>query len=193
MFQSKPVKDLSDKEPSKLYLWWIQSPIGDVYYDLVWKLIENPIFQIKRLYQWYVNVFRYDYDFDGHCLFAIIGYKLKRIRDVLNDGHLVQEDNDLKALDLAIKLCTRLKEDKYEEIFFDRHDAKWGEMRGFDHYSGKKSLPFDSSRPNAKTPEEKEREREDFRKAYEGAYAMAKREEKWFYAILHKYLTAWWD
>src|ERR1700678_2782740 len=108
MFQSKRVKDLKEKESSKLYLWWIDTKISKVYYDFMWKFIQKPIFQIKRLYQWQTNVFKHDYDFDGHCLFAIIEYKLKRLEAVLKDGHVVQESVDMKALRLAIKLAGRL-------------------------------------------------------------------------------------
>ena len=192
MLQSKRIKDLHEKESSKLYLWWIDTKISKVYYDFIWKFIQKPIFQIKRLYQWQTQVFRYDYDFDGHCLFAIIEYKLKRLEAVLKDGHAVQENMDMKALRLAIKLAGRLREDKYEDIFYDRHDAKWGKMKTWFTPTKRGSL-WNNSRPKANTEAEKDLERTEFTKAYTDAYAMMKREEKWLYAILLKYLRNLWD
>ena len=197
MFQSKAIKGPKPESsrPSKLYLWWIQTDISRYYYSFVYKFIENPIFQVKRLCQWYWNVFRFDYDFDGHCLFAIIEYKLKRILPVLEKGHAIQEDNDIKALKLAIKLAGRLKEDIYDMVNYVRHEKKWGELKSWftPTNDGTGSSYWNSSRPNAVTPEQKEQERADHLANSKSAYARMKREEKWLYDILHKYLRNWWD
>ena len=109
-FQSKALKDYASKKRSKLYSWWIETPVADRYYDFVHKFITNPIYQIRRLYQWYWAVFHFDYDFDFHGMFRIIEYKLKRIEHCLYNGHAIQDPKDLKAIKLAIKLAGRLKD-----------------------------------------------------------------------------------
>jgi hypothetical protein len=195
MFRSKALKDLECEKRSKIYDWWIQTAVSGWYYDFEYKFIKNPIFQVKRLYQWYKNVFQYDFDFDGHCLFAIIEYKLKRIERVLFNGHAVQEVKDLKALKLAIKLAGRLKEDKYEDRGHDRIEKKWGELKTWFEpcNDGTTNSYWRSSRPKANTEEEKEQEIADRRAQYVAADYKMKREERWLYDILHKYLRFWWD
>ena len=196
MFSSKPLKDFpEEKRSNKLYLWWIQTPVADKYYEFVHKFITNPIYQVKRLCQWYWNVFRFDYDFDGHCLFAIIEYKLKRLEKVLENGHAVQTDQGMHALKLAIKLAGRLKEEKYEQAFWNRHDRKWGEMKTWfeDTGDGSGNSYWLSSRPKAQTEEQKEQKRLEHIAYIYAAEAQQKREEKWLYGILEKYLRSWWD
>lgn len=195
MFQSKAIKDFSDEKRSKLYSWWVETTISEYYYSFVHKFIENPIFQVKRLYQWYVNVFRYDYDFDGHCLFAIIEYKLKRLEKVLINGHAVQEPKDMKALRLAIKLAARLKEDRYEVVAHERIEKKWGELKTwtepYDKVKG--SSLWHSRYAKVNNKEDEAKCWEDRKTFYLAAEKKMKREEKNLYAILHRYLRYWWD
>lgn len=195
MMESKLLKKLPHKERSTIYLWWIESKIGRFYYRMISKFIIVPIHHIKKTYSWYTNVFRHDYDFDGQCLFAIIEYKLKRLEKCLIDGYAFQSEKEMKALRIAIKISGRLKDDKYESIAYDRHDKKWGNIKTWltpvNDESG--NSYFNSSRPNANTPEEKEQERKDFSAHYESAHIKMKKEEKLLYAILHKYLRFWWD
>ena len=108
MFQSKALKDFGDEKSSRLYLWWIETPMCNWWHSFTW-FFEKPYLQLKKLVGWQINVFRYDYDFDGYCLFAIIEYKLKRLQKCLFNGHAIQEDRNMKALRLAIKLAGRLK------------------------------------------------------------------------------------
>jgi hypothetical protein len=192
MFRSKALKE--PKKAHRLYLWWLETRVSGYYYDFVHKFIENPIFQVKRLIQWYLNVFRYDYDFDGHSLFAIIEYKLKRLQNCLINGHAIHDDMDLKALRLAIKLAGRLKEDKYEEIGHDRIERKWGKSTFlFEPIKGSTSSTMKSSRPGTPTKELEDQCWEETREQYRLADLRMKREERIFYAILHKYLRNLWD
>jgi hypothetical protein len=195
MFQSKALKDFSESKKSKIYGWWIETRLADWYYGFTWKFIENPIFQVKRLAQWYWNVFRFDYDFDGHCLFAIIEYKLKRVQKCLVEGHAIQDPKDLKAIKLAIKLASRLKDDKYEERGYDRIDKKYGQSK---HWfepcnDGTGNSIWHSSRPKVNTDAEKEEEISFWRRQYELSDYRCKREERWLYAILLTYCRNWWD
>jgi hypothetical protein len=195
MFQSKALKDPTHSKPSsKLYLWWIQTPVADWYYDLTWKYFGNPIFQAKRLYQWYVNVFHNDFDFDGHSMFAIIEYKLKRIKVCLDNGHSIHDPKDLKALDLAIKLSGRLKDDNYDSVAFDRIEKKWGKYRHWTTpYGDKGNSQWHSTYANIKTPEDEVQCLADRLASYAATDKKTKREEKWMFDILHKYMRNWWD
>ena len=195
MFQSKAIREFSNKNRSNIYQWWIQTRVYDHYHDFTWKFFKQPISHIKKLYGWYVNVFRHDFDFDGHSMFAIIEYKLKRIQNSLNRGCAIQEDKDLKALSLAIKLAGRLKDDKYDDCAYDRIDKKWGESK---HWfepcnDGSGNSWMRTSRPNVKTDEDFTQERADMLAQHFAADYRCKREERWLYAILHKHLRHWWD
>lgn len=178
-------------EDTRLYNWYVDSWLWNVVskmHDLRWKLYGKFLGDAKKTVQWYWNVFRFDYDFDAHSIYAIINYKLIRIKASLESGYSIQEDRDIHALDLAIKLSARLKNDDYETAFVDRHDKKWGEPI----YSFKDKY-FHSSRPNVNTDEEKELERKNLKKAYEAAYAARNREVKWLFGIIQKYERALWD
>lgn len=196
MLKSKAIKDPEDyKPPSKLWFWWVETPVADWYYDFVHKYIKNPIFQVKRLYQWYMNVFRYDYDFDGHCLFAIIEYKLKRLEKCLINGHAVQEPKDMKAIKLAIKLSGRLKDDKYEEISWNRIERKWGELKTWTTPCENKKgySQWHSKYERVNTKEDEDLCRLDRLYQWDKAFTKMKRDEKNLYSILHKYLRNLWD
>jgi hypothetical protein len=196
MFDSKAIKDFGDPpKRSKLYYWWIDSTIGDWYYWFVRKFIKNPIFKMKRLYGWQVNVFYNDYDYDAHSIFGILEYKLKRIKEALDRGHAVQEPTDMKALKLAIKLAGRLREDMYDVRGYDKHDKKWGELKSWSTPCEDKPgyVLMNFSRPNANTDEEKELELQEFKRYHELSYKTQKRDQRWLFGILDKYIRVWWD
>lgn len=197
MLNSKRLKDfdIDDKEPSKFYLWYIETSLCRWIHDFQYKYFIGPYLMARKVFGWYWNVFRFDYDFDGHSVFAILEYKLKRVEKSLINGTALQENRDMKALRLAIKLAGRLKEDNYDTLFHDRHDKKWGQMKTWftPSLTHKNMSTWNSSRPKANTPEEIEEERSDFLVACFKGDAMVKREQKWFFDILNKYTNVWWD
>ncbi len=193
MFRSKTLKDSPAR--SKLYMWWIDTEISYYYYSFVHKFIQNPIFQIKKTYDWYMNALRFDYDFDSHGLFGIIEYKLKRLEKQLVHGNAWQDPKDLKALKLAIKLADRLREDKYEEVGYGRIDREWGEI-GDDIFEPRN----DSTSKTWHTYRSKVKSKED--EAQMLAYSAEQcrlsdirtaRDEKNLYSILQKHSRVWWD
>lgn len=193
MFQSKPIKEF--KPSSKLYLWWLDTTVSEYYYAFTWKFFGKPWQDIKKMYGWYVNVFNNDFDFDGCSLFQIMEYKLQRLEKCLLKGMAHQSTKDMKALKLAIKLAGRLKDDKYDEVAYDRHVKKWGESkRWFEPCELNKDLSvWKSSRSNVKTPEDEKQCSDDLRAFYEASYARCKKEERYFYNILHTFLRNLWD
>jgi hypothetical protein len=194
MLQSQALKDFpEEKESSKLYLWWIGTRFSRHYYHFTWKFFGNPYFQVKRLVEWYLNVFRYDFDFDGHSLFAIIEFKLKRVKKVLENGHAYQEPKDMKALSLAIKLAGRLKDEHYESVGHARIVKKWGESKIWFEPNEHGTSKMHSSRAGAPTPELEAQCWEETKEQYRLADIRMKREERWMYSILQNHLRSWWD
>lgn len=196
MLRSKPLKDFDIKQRSKLYETVIE-PLVDWYHKAHWATIGKPWSHAKKMWGWYFNVFRWDYDFDSHSIFSIIEYKLIRVQKSLLNGCAWQENRDMKALRLAIKLAGRLKEDKYDERGYNRIDRKYGKAKYWtepcNDTPGVELYSFKSSRPKVKTKEEEKELSEYSMKQYLLADDRMKREEKLLYSILHKYLRVWWD
>lgn len=195
MFRSKSLKPPKDENRGCLYQWWHESIICDYWYDFSYKFFGKPYRQIKKLVGWQINVFANDYDFDGHCLFAIIEYKLKRVQKALESGHAYQDPKDMKALRIAIKLAGRLKDDNYDMVAWDRHEKKWGELETWTVPCLNKEDMFEwhSRYPNAVFEEQKKQCRQERQVMLLAADAKMRREQKWFYGILDKYLRVWWD
>lgn len=198
MFNSKAIKGSADwKVENKtwkhsLLNWWHDCWLAEKLHELKYT-IKKPFSYFKKSWDWHWNVFRYDYDFDGHSMFAIIEYKLKRILPQLENGHAVQEDVDMKALKLAIKLAGRLKDDKYDERGYDRHERKWGQLKMWFTPASKTTSEMHTSRPKALTEEQKEQEKNEHWAYLVLSDKITKRDEKWLYSILHKHLRSWWD
>jgi hypothetical protein len=173
--------------------WFIEKLVS-IYNDVRWFFVK-PYRQLKKIYGWYKNVFKNDYDFDGHCLYAIIEYKLRRVEKVLKNGHAIQEPKDMKALRIAIKLSKKLKEDKYDEKSYDRHEVVWGETRHWTNPTDKDGNYWRmySSRVKVKSKEDEEKEREDYWKSIQLQEKLRERDERNLYSILQKYLRSWWD
>lgn len=193
MLNSKPINLPKTEDYSKLYLWWIQTKLCKWYSDWTWKFFGRPWSLLKKSWDWYRNVWRFDFDFDGHSLFAILEYKLIRLQDCLVNGPAIQMPEDLKALKLAIKLAKRLKENKYEEVGHSRIEKKWGKS-----IVTFKKLPdgnsqMNSRRSKAKGKKQQEQAWQESLEQYRLADIRMKREERILYAILHKYLRVWWD
>lgn len=199
--KSKALKDFENnyKKPGKLYSWWIESRLSKYWNNFNWFFVK-PYGQLRKLMDWQRNVFSKDYDFDAHCLFAIIEYKLKRVYPVLEKGYAIQEEQDMHALRLAIKLAERLKDDDYETREFARHDRKWGKLNmdinrvaSWDSKGKPASYHCDMSRPGTITAELEEQEHKEFRESMSRSYAAMQRDQKNLYGILSKYLRVWWD
>lgn len=192
MFAIKAIK-FDDTEPSALRSWWIMSPLSEYYYNII-DFIQKPFITLKKLYDWQVNVFKNDFDFDGSSLFGIIEYKLKRLEKCLIDGCAVQDSKDLKALKLAIKLANRLNEDNYDNRFHRKHNQKWGELIMWSApIEGSPSVRVTMTRPKAQTDKQKAKEQKEHLSHIEFCESIRKREERWLYSILAKYLRVWWD
>lgn len=200
MFDIKPV--IFEDEPPKWYEntwlykkylgWYLESALVDWYYDFKWKWFGKPLRDVGFAWDWYWNVLRYDYDFEAHCIFMFMKYKLERVQKVLtrypgtaNDRH---GNKPLQALRLAIKLAGRISDSDYLSAFMNRHTAKWGEIDGM---FKRGRLSFD--RPNAETPEKVKQEQKEYHRACTRSDEVEDRERAWFFGIVNKYQRHWWD
>lgn len=195
MFDSKAIKDFPDRKRSKLYLWWIETPVCDWYHDIKHKLFIRPYELIAKTLGWYWNVFRTDFDFDFHSIFSIIEYKLKRVEKALLNGCAIHEPKDMKALSVVIKLAGRLKNESYDMESYDRLEKKWGKMISwFTPCEGRPDLStWHTKHEKENTPEDKVQCWEDRKTLWASAEKKRVRDERNFYAILQKYGRSWWD
>ncbi len=150
--------------------------------------------RLIKLYQWYVNVLRDDCDWDANSLYKIMEYKLKRVEQALKNGYAEHDVKDLKALRLAIKLAEKLKENRYEDKLYDRHEKKWGGLISWTtEISNENLYQWHSKRPNAITDAEKELERKELMDTLVESQKYYDRDRRIFFDIMQKYMNRWWD
>lgn len=196
-FNSKALKEFDDDGKKKVYPWdrpdTLLFNIKYWLHDKWWDFVGKPIYFLKKVYA-YAKLLWNDFDFDAQCLYPLIRLKLQRVQKALENGNAIQEDKDMKALKLAIKLLDRLIEDKYWAPM-DRHDRKWGEMETWFEPTERNdgSSYWMSKRAKANTPELKEQEILEFRKAYETEDMLRERDKRNLFRILDKYIRTWWD
>ena len=169
------------------------------FYDIIW-FFQKLFYDIKKMYDWYMNVFRNDYDFDGHGIFALMHYKLLRTQRAMLNGYVEHEHKDLKALRISIKLLKRLSEDQYDDRGHRKHDKKWGELKtwttkveGTEKKPGGPYYRMHFARPKANTEEEKNLENQEHIQLYTIANNIKKRDFKWVNNILLNYLERFGD
>lgn len=188
----KPFDD-KDNEPIwklKLKEWWYDLPPVKWYYSL-WVTYRR----LKRVYRWSKFMWT-NWDFDALSIYPLLEYKLKRVQYCLEQGHAIQEDKDMKALRIVIKLANRLANDYHETKLYDRHEAKWGQLHTWftDCNDGTGCSQMHSKRPKAVTEEEQEKELEEFRNLFFALEPKWRgRDEKWFFEILRRHIRNLWD
>lgn len=127
------------------------------------------------------------YDFESAYLYSLMSFKLKRIKNSLENGCAVQEAENMAALDELITICDRLFNESHEDKYWDAHNTKWGEPE-FDC-----SGPFKINRANVNTPEEKEQELKDHMEIYPKAQADRDADIDRMAVILKKHQQTWWE
>lgn len=221
MFNSKALKPFDDDEPkTKLgkFLSEMRMAFYEFEYSDVWwkewiyntvKFIQdwtyyNPygFFEnLKRVYA-YGKLGWNNYDWEGHYLYKVMQFKLKRMQhELTHNSHAIpNQHNEMKALALAIKLGDRLYDD-YQSYhhFHDLHNKKWGEAEmksvpcTWDENGKPRSYSVDFSRANARTNEEKKQERKEFLEAVNKDERRKIRDREIYFKILAKYLPYMWD
>jgi hypothetical protein len=139
-----------------------------------------------------------NYDFDSAYLWDLIAFKLKRLRKCLVNGIAEQEEEHMAALSEAIEICERLFAEDYEEKHMALHDQKWGELKFWTepfNYENSKPLyhVFKSSRPNIKTDEDKQLERDELIKCMFDADKDREKDLDRLNELFKMYSRTWWE
>jgi hypothetical protein len=195
----KPGNQFEDREDDKktptwllnLRLWWWDFAPVRWYYD-----VGTFIRRLKRAYKWTKNCIWTNWDFDAQTIFPLLEYKLKRIEFCLKNGHAVQEERDLKALRISIKLAKRVSDDYHEGKLYEWHERKWGghtPWRESWEDQGDGSSRYVGRRVKVKTEQDREAEVADLRALWAKNDAWRSRDEKLLFSIIQKYYRVWWD
>ena len=198
MLNSKRLKDREKEKPeTKLQELWNKIYVSD-WFGYIHKPYSEVCYFFKRLkknYLFYKNVLKFDYDFDSHGLLLMIHYKLKAMYPVLENGYAIQEDKDMQALRIAIKLSKRLWEDNYEERTWNKIEAKYGKLkhRSVKLNDGSGCYQMITSYGGNENEEYLEKVWAEKRLMYEVLEKCRERDERNLYGILLKYRRSWWE
>jgi len=145
MFNSKALKDPDERPPRfpllrKLFPYSRYTDEDELSFFAKWwyKFKEKIVWGIVGEYQcldertrraWAFAKFAWlNYDFDFHCVYGLMNFKMKRVYKCLKNGHAYQEDEDMKGLKELIKVTKRLSRGDYERKYYRAHDKKWGKI-----------------------------------------------------------------
>ena len=158
-------KTLKPKKFRWMYADETKSLLGNIVYGikkyLIWPVTDN--FRIlkertKRSLA-YARFGWLNYDFDMACAWDLFEFKLRRLYKCLENGHAIQEPEDMKALGELIKIVRRLGRGRYEDIYYRQLDKKWGKIESkttpnydnkgkittYTYHSWRKNCPEDAS------------------------------------------------
>lgn len=96
---------------------WTKRPFANIkciFEDIFW-------YGPKNVIRWAPVIWR-DIDYDSVALLRIMEYKLRRLSNVLKDGHLVSGDRNARNTLIAAELCKRLNDD---EVYYLNADKRW--------------------------------------------------------------------
>lgn len=204
--------DDDNKEPGwkdKLEEWWVMNPIVDWIYDHTVKPYRTYKEMLARMFFWAWHM-RWSWDFDAHTIYDMILLKLKKLEYVFEKhGHCCwQEPGDeeyfrMEALKEAIAVCDRIankSDHDYVDGLNEAHDKKWGELETnmLDNPTKEEDkvpagVIFRSWRKNAKTKEDEEKEREEYRAIMMQHHEAREADKKRLFELLHEHLDGWWD
>lgn len=132
-------------------------------------------------------------DFDSYSIFALVAFKLKRVKKCMDEGYGVYPKETMDAMREAIAICNRLYEHKYEEPYSKAHDKKWGRLR-VDRMFGKDGLiNWNPKRKYVKTKADERKESKEHRKCYEMAHLDKLDDLDRLNELLKRYQNEWWD
>ena len=197
MFRSKSLKpgiynfDEDASFKPKVKEWFFNLKLVKWYFEVRYFLR-----RLKRSYFWVKDCIWNNWDFDGLTIYPLLEYKLKRVQFCLKNGHAVQEEKDMKALRILIKLANRLANEYHENALCKRHEERWGKLditwvpvEGKEGYS--ESI---FSRPKVITEEDEKLEREEYQELFMNKEPKwVERDEKLFFEILRRHIRNLWD
>ena len=144
---------------------------------------------IDQLIAWFPVIWK-THDFDQYYLLEIMQFKMKRMYKFLTSKYAVaiHEECDLLALKRCINILDLLKDEKWEELAFDKHYEKFP-MPSLEEM-------FEPSRdhPGFHVMKEKEQEEEkSFKEAMKQSEIDGKKLIIEFNVLFAKHYRDWWD
>ena len=133
------------------------------------------------------------YDFESDSMFAIMAFKLQRVKKCMDEGYGVYPKPVKQAMKEAIKICNRLYENQYEEPYRKAHDKKWGRMNLKRLLDEQGFIDWTCGRKGVKTETDKREEGIDTLRDAGLAWRDRMRDFDRLNKILKKYQNAWWD
>ncbi len=149
---------------------------------------------IKNLIVWFPVIWK-DRQWDFWFIYEILHKKLSLMEHFIrNHGHHVRAEQDADNIKKCVLLLKRLKDDDYSESAFKQHRDKWGEPEfnwvDCDRPDCHKLLiEYD----NIKTEEDKNKERKDFKNAYEHEEYLKHQDLDLLFKLMRKHIQTWWD
>jgi hypothetical protein len=150
--------------------------------------------KLRRSFQY--AVFSWDNeDWDFAFMWALLEFKLKRVKIELDNGFGVQKPEDQAALVEAISICGQLSKDyNFAAIEDAAHEEKWGELKmefikipNSTHSTAKFS--YSKALTDEMYKDASAESSANFNLAYEREMLAIKR----FGEILHDHSRSWWD
>lgn len=193
MLKSKAIRDSFQEDKPNILLEVFKVVYSSALFK-PYREIRYAFRRLKKNYLFWKNVLRYDYNFDSHGLLKMINYKLETMYPVLENDYAIQENKDMKALRIAIKLSKRLWEDEYDDRTYRKIEAKYGKLKI-------NWLPIEGSDCSQMISSYGGNDSEEYReKVHAEKVTMLiigeqckVRDERNLYAILLKYRQAWWS
>lgn len=132
-------------------------------------------------------------DFDSYSIFALMAFKLKRVKKCMDEGYGVYPKETMAAMREAIKICNRLYVNEHDEPYRKLHDKKWGRPNIDRLLSKDGHISWNSTRKYVKTKADKRREYKDSIKCGENGWKDRLADIDRLNELLKTYQSQWWD
>lgn len=143
---------------------------------------------------WFPIIWK-DRNWDYSFIYILLRHKLHLTEHLIrNHGHHLYKDKDADNIKLCVNLLDRLIEDDYHKHAFKAHDKKWGEADF--QWKDTKDAEFVEmliKHENVKTPKDKEKEKEDFKRAINHEDHLKKQDLDMLFNTMRKHIQGWWD
>lgn len=190
------IKALNIPEGKQIFWNWDRCNHGPFsWFYKPYKEIRYFFRRVKKNYLIWKNVLRYDYDFEFHCHFTALRYKLECVENCLKSDYAEQENQHMKALRICIKLAKKIEEDKYDERVWDFIEKKYGALgnRSVELPDKPGYFQWISNYGGDESEETKQKAFEDRKVLHAISEKRQHRDERNLYAIMLKYRQNWWS
>jgi len=142
----------------------------------------------------YLPLIWHDRDWDYCFMLDLWEKKFRRMAYAQDHGIHTMCDRYGRQLRVCAALCKRLREDKYSDIPYDRHDEKWGKANfGSEPTENPHLFRMTCSRTNVRTADDEKQEREESRRIHDHAEKQRQSDLDYLTQLISKKMFHWWD